>query len=349
MGARQEKYFAAANSADGFVNYFPQIFGEGGCQRLYVIKGGPGTGKSCFMKQVGARAEKRGMPVTYYYCSSDADSLDGLMIGNGKIGILDGTAPHVWEPHLAGAFEQIVNLGDFWNADLLASRKREIAHLTKKKGECYQNAYRYLAAYGQVMRTLAIGAEAMLEKEKAERAAERLVKKYGCTGKGFCESVGLCDSLGMGGRVRLDTYEEFADTLYTVEGVEDTSFLFFDALYKACRHHGVNVRISRDPLLPERIDALTMVDSAVTFSKEGDGEIIHMRRFINDEAHRQCRRERRRDLLLGAQLVKCAEQCLQEAKQHHFSVEALFYDAMDFVAKEQFTEMFCKKVIENGF
>ena len=136
MGARQEKYFAAANSADGFVNYFPQIFGEGGCQRLYVIKGGPGTGKSCFMKQVGARAEKRGMPVTYYYCSSDADSLDGLMIGNGKIGILDGTAPHVWEPHLAGAFEQIVNLGDFWNADLLASRKREIAHLTKKKGAC---------------------------------------------------------------------------------------------------------------------------------------------------------------------------------------------------------------------
>ena len=347
MEASRERYFAAANSANGFVNYFPQIFGMGRCQRLYVVKGGPGTGKSCFMKQVGASAEKKGLPVTYYHCSSDADSLDGLMIGNGEIGILDGTSPHAWEPQLAGAFEQIVNLGDFWNADLLRARKQEIERLAQKKAEGYQSAYRYLAACGQIMRALAIGAETVWEREKAERAADRLVKKYGWTGKGFRESIGLCDSIGMSGRVRFDTYEVLSDTLYTVSDVIDTAFLFFDALYKACRHHGVNVKVSRNPILPERIDALTMVDSAVTFSLEGEGERLNMRRFIHEDAYKQCRRERRRDLLLAEQLVQCAEECLRQVKESHFSMEAMFYEAMDFEAKEQFTEAFCKKVIEN--
>ena len=45
----QHKYFAASNSAQGFKNYYPEVFAR--ADHLYIIKGGPGTGKSSFMKK----------------------------------------------------------------------------------------------------------------------------------------------------------------------------------------------------------------------------------------------------------------------------------------------------------
>ena len=50
------KYFASANGTEGFANYFPEVFG--GCRRLYVILGGPGTGKSRFLNEVAARGSE---------------------------------------------------------------------------------------------------------------------------------------------------------------------------------------------------------------------------------------------------------------------------------------------------
>ena len=44
--------FAASNSCEGFKSYYGEIFAGPGIERLYVIKGGPGTGKSHFMRTV---------------------------------------------------------------------------------------------------------------------------------------------------------------------------------------------------------------------------------------------------------------------------------------------------------
>ena len=47
----EEKYFAAANSGEGFVSYFGEVFGEQNFEHVYIIKGGPGTGKSYLLKE----------------------------------------------------------------------------------------------------------------------------------------------------------------------------------------------------------------------------------------------------------------------------------------------------------
>ena len=46
------KYFAAANTYTGFISYFDTVFDPEKFSRLYVLKGGPGTGKSSFMKKI---------------------------------------------------------------------------------------------------------------------------------------------------------------------------------------------------------------------------------------------------------------------------------------------------------
>ncbi|MBQ8793259.1 MAG: hypothetical protein IJZ63_00755 [Clostridia bacterium] len=52
------KYFLAANSAEGFVSHFGDNYDYADGWRAYIIKGGPGTGKSSFMKYITAKAQE---------------------------------------------------------------------------------------------------------------------------------------------------------------------------------------------------------------------------------------------------------------------------------------------------
>ena len=71
-------YFLGANSAQGFYSLYGGFPPRSGF--LHIIKGGPGTGKSGFMRAIGSEAERRGMDVEYVLCSGDPDSLDGVYI-----------------------------------------------------------------------------------------------------------------------------------------------------------------------------------------------------------------------------------------------------------------------------
>ena len=97
-GGTRQIWFAAANSEHGFENHFPALFSAGaGADALYIVKGGPGTGKSGLMRRVARRAGEAGWQVVFLLCSSDPASLDGLLLTapDGRtVGMLDGTAPH---------------------------------------------------------------------------------------------------------------------------------------------------------------------------------------------------------------------------------------------------------------
>jgi hypothetical protein len=117
-------YFAAMNTSDGFRNMFPEIFGS--LSQLYIIKGGPGTGKSRLMREFINEAEKRGYITEKFLCSSDHASLDGVIIPTLSVGIIDGTAPHVYDPMYPGVRENIIDLGMFWDSGKLREKRAEI-------------------------------------------------------------------------------------------------------------------------------------------------------------------------------------------------------------------------------
>ena len=48
----RDHFFGACNSFHGFKSFFGEIFKRKDFTRIYVIKGGPGTGKSSFMKKI---------------------------------------------------------------------------------------------------------------------------------------------------------------------------------------------------------------------------------------------------------------------------------------------------------
>ena len=88
-------YFLAANSSSGFVSFFDELSNPEDDWRLFILKGGPGTGKSSLMKAIGAHMSALGKRVEFLHCSSDPSSLDGIILWEDKVCFSDGTAPHV--------------------------------------------------------------------------------------------------------------------------------------------------------------------------------------------------------------------------------------------------------------
>ena len=114
-----ETFFAGANTHKGFFNCFSDIFDEAELTALYIIKGGPGTGKSTFMKKLIAAAKEKGAVCRAYLCGSDPSSLDAVTLEKGekRIAVIDGTSPHAYDARYPGAVSRILDCAAFLDGD----------------------------------------------------------------------------------------------------------------------------------------------------------------------------------------------------------------------------------------
>lgn len=137
--------FAGSLSSQGFFSFFPQILGEE-ANRIYLLKGGPGTGKSTLMKKIGEEMLTRGFKIEKFFCSSDRESLDAVNFPQLGVALIDATAPHTLDPKYPGSVDEIINLGEFWRSQPLKEEKERIIPLIKANSACYARIYRYLRA-----------------------------------------------------------------------------------------------------------------------------------------------------------------------------------------------------------
>jgi len=143
MKGRIKKFFPGGNTCLGFYSFFDYILDEG-ARRLFIIKGEPGVGKSTFMRSIGEAMRDLGLDVEFHYCSSDVDSLDGVVIPSLKIGLVDGTFPHVVDPRYPGLREEIVDLGAFRDDQRSEKHRKEIVRDNEILKKFYQLAYNNL-------------------------------------------------------------------------------------------------------------------------------------------------------------------------------------------------------------
>lgn len=136
--------FAGANTAAGFWSFYNYLVDDK-LRRSYILKGGPGTGKSTLLATL-AKALSGRYQVDIYHCSADVESLDGIFVHQLDVTVVDGTAPHVVDPRLPGAVQQLVDLGACWDAAPLMKQREKITRLADDIGAAYRSAYRWLAA-----------------------------------------------------------------------------------------------------------------------------------------------------------------------------------------------------------
>lgn len=353
----QQKYFASSNSAEDFKNLYGEVFAR--ADRLYVIKGGPGTGKSSFIKKCAATAEKDGAKIEYYYCSSDTLSLDGVLIfrENEVIGILDGTAPHVWEPSYLGAKEEMINLGQFWNSSLLREQKNEIISLNNKKSSAFRRAYSYLRSCGNLRAVTDSLLKKAVDLQKLRSAAERLARSLEIdSGKMIALPV-ITRAVSMTGMVRLDTFEENSKKLWHIGDFYGVGEWFLQELFSSLAGYRADIRVSYDPINPNHIDGIFIENNACAFvlsrpevrgeeeREESDGDkFINPKRFIHTEKLREIRGELRYTARLYQDCLDGALHALAEAKVYHFLLEDIYKHTMHFGALTEFSNKFLENI-----
>ena len=329
--AGEEAYFAAVNSGAGFVSLFDEIFYAPNIVRRYIIKGGPGTGKSSFLRRVAKNAEKSGRAVKYYYCSSDTESLDGVII-DGRIALLDGTAPHSCDTVLAGACDEIINLGEFWDSARLAKSKDEIVEYSANKKREYACAYSYLSAAGNLMKSCKLLSSRFVEREKLIKVVGKLCGGYAGGGGGV--TLAQVSAFGVHGRVRLDTLKNAAKRLCAVEDHYGAGEIFMAELLRAARRGGCEVAVSYDTLTQTFPEEILFCDSGDLYylckSLSGTDHAIKCRRFVNKDALSELRGAYRASVAACEAVLDIAAERLAAAGKLHALVEQIYIPAMDF-------------------
>ncbi|MNI03089.1 hypothetical protein D3C73_559840 [compost metagenome] len=134
-------FVAGGNTARGFINLFDSSLQ--GLERLYILQGGPGTGKSSMIRAIGNHMTQEGHDIWFLHCASDNDSVDGLIVPGLKVGIIDvdGTAPHVIQPKATATIVQYVDMGEAKDEAQLTARESDIQSLIHDITQAYEQAY----------------------------------------------------------------------------------------------------------------------------------------------------------------------------------------------------------------
>lgn len=353
-----KSYFVCANSSDGFVNFFSDVLGD--MEKVYIIKGGPGTGKSTMMKKIGKYFEKNSHNTEYIRCSSDPESLDGVIIRDLKVAVADGTAPHVIEPTAPGAIEEYVCLSNAMNSKKLKEYKKSILAVKEETKRCYDKMYESLKEGKKVHDSIE---KIYIEKTdfyELEHLKDILSEEIfrGCKESGGGEEnhrfFGALTSSGA-----VNYIEELTGDLeirYLIKGRAGTGkSTFLKSLIREAENYGVDREVYHCSFDTESLDMVIFPELKIgIFDSTAPHEIFPSRENdiildfyetavepgtdeINEVGIKELTEKYN-------EYIKTARECLKVAQELHKGLEKIYIGAMDFNEIDRITEKIIRDI-----
>ena len=279
-------YFASANGYDGFRSYFDTVFNPRDYSRIYVLKGGPGTGKSSLMKRLLNDTYFSNFTREAIFCSSDPNSLDGVIISSdkGSVAVIDGTAPHECDAKIPGARDEIINLGQMWNKGALISNAEEITRLNEEKKRHYKAAYYYLSFAGKYSTVR----EEIIDnayKKNDVPTIEELLADISERVQYSEEKTRLISAFGKNGYMRQPNSFNNAKRKVYVKGIYGSDNLFLKRLLELSRYRGLSFVRFPSPLSDKITEAIYYTDEDfVIISGESGETCIDTGKFLQKKA-----------------------------------------------------------------
>ena len=342
----KKSYFSAANGFSGFRSYFNQTFNPQKFTKLYILKGGPGTGKSSLMKKICSYFQNIECDCEAIYCSSDPSSLDGIIINsNGKkIGILDGTAPHETDAKIPGAIDEVINLGSAWSEEKLISNRAKIVSLNQKKGQHYKNAYEYLRLAGEFANATAKIIQESYIFNDTQNINDIMYDIKGIK-EGRNEEVKLKSSFGKQGYKSLGKANYSAKKRMSVIGVYGSEYIFMNHLLNEANRRGTNYIRYPSPYSDNLTEAIYLTENNTFISIGNDFDDITDTSEFLDENILQINKERLSYYSKQTEeLLLRAEKEFSSASDAHFSLEAIYSPAMNFDIINILTDTLIKNI-----
>jgi hypothetical protein len=343
-----DTYFLGANTPEGFRSEYETLQSDPRIKRLLIIKGGSGCGKSTLMKTLGARAEAYGWAVERVLCSSDPDSLDGLVIPELGLALVDGTAPQVVEPSLCGCGANYLNLGRCCREAELKPLIPAIRAAKAANAACYGPAYACLRAASALMRAR----RQLLSRDRlrsvTEEALEQLLDGKLPQGKtpGNLRRIYL-SGITPKGLLSLSPGE---GRIWTILDGWCAGAGLLRNLAERWREAGEDVVLAMDPLDPDAAAGVVLPGRGLGWLRVHPAFPAPRQAMLRLDLDAALEESLPEAVLAGARELEAQERrllsqavgWLQQAKAHHDLIEELYRPAVDFAAVTRETELLCR-------
>ena len=336
-------FFLGANTPQGFYSLFDELENKGRPWHSFLIKGGPGTGKSAFLKKTAAEFSSPAMEI--FPCSSDPDSLDAVMLPERGISLMDATAPHAKEATVPAVRHTLLNFADHLDGEQLQEHRREIEALTASTPEYYRLAVSYLRAAQAFLQNSFQLADCAVDNRKIEGYARRFAAKnfkaldrIGTEKRRFLTTI-----CGKGLLVLEETPAKLCKKLWLID--DDCGAVaqrLLSALRRYALQAGHDVISCSCPMAPnEKLEHLLIPTAGIGFltanhfhpmAHSGASRSIHARRFQEQELMNLKKARFLYNRKAAQTLLEQAVSLLEESRQIHDRLEQLYCSAMDFDA-----------------
>jgi hypothetical protein len=334
------KVFPGGNTTRGFYSFFDYII-KPDANRVFILKGGPGVGKSNFMKKIGNEMVDRGFSIEEHYCSSSNNSLDGLVIPKLKVALIDGTAPHMNDPKNPGAVDEIINLGDYWDVKNIQIKKEELMEVNKDVGRCFSRAYQYLKALNLIIKDITVIYEDKRNIYEFYRIQEELLNNIFRDFKQQKRSAYQRHLFGSAITPKgvidyLETTVGVMENIYYIKGNWGTGWseLLFEVSKRAIAL-GFDVEIYHTPFEPELIEDVIIpeLNLALTNNNKFKNKatmVIDLDELVDINILTNYQEELEFDEKMYQLLLNEAIQSVNKAKLVHDRLEGFYIPNMDF-------------------
>lgn len=327
------KFFLGANSEKGFTSYFKQLQEQYSALQLFILKGGPGSGKSSLMKRVAKTAKDKGHSIELIPCASDPLSLDAFIDKTAMFAMVDGTSPHVEDPVLPGAVQHIAYTGNCWDTKLLRKNRYDIAYLNEKISDCHAGATAYIKAAAALMNENMKIAKRSIKYTDVYSLAQEIISKFP-RGHNAKVSKRLLSAVSVG---EICFFEEtlscLADKTYVIE---DKWGAAADYLLKTVMEgaigHGVDIICCPCSIIPDRIEHIIIPSEKIAVSASNLSHRAGCACAIIDGLYGAME-----DLPIMEKRLADSKELLSEAcgavaraKKLHDELEVYYINAMDF-------------------
>ena len=339
------EFFAGANTRFGFTSLFDEIFKS--TERIFILKGSSGCGKSTFMKRIAREAGERKIGFDLIRCSADPNSLDGIIIPSLKLAVADGTAPHLMDVKYPCVRESLINLGQFWDEKELLPSRSYIIELTDLKGSYYKNAYRALSAAGAVDSLYDEIMTDCIDVKRLDSFAFKFAERvFGRNG----EQKKLFSTAFTAQGEATAHFLKKVKTLYTVSG--KARGFFMSALRQIATEKGAEAVIGLNWCDPKYTDLIYIPESEALITSlavppceiHEKSHSVTTSRFLRDSKLNSAKNRLRGLEKLKKRILEEAKTELARAKDVHDEIEEIYIPAMNFEAMAEFADGFIKNI-----
>lgn len=360
MRGKERHIFPGSNTPIGFFSYYNYILEQQDAERIICLKGGPGVGKSTFMKITGHEMLDKGYDVDFMHCSSDNNSLDGIVIKNLNVALIDGTAPHIVDPKNPGAVDMIVNLGDFWNEDGIRENREDVLNSNANIKFNFEKAYNFIGAARKMYDNMNSIYESALDEEEVYKVATSIVndelshkelsKKKGKVKKYFASAITPEGPINY-----VDSLVNGYNKIYVLKGpIGIGGERVLEIVSKSAQYRGFNVESYYCPMVPEtKMEHLLIPDLKMAIVSSNSYHKLNVNAYktinLNDFIDWQSIKDYKNILddssrLMDELLQKGIER-IQTSKKIHDVLENNYIPNMNFDAVESYRKNLINKYI----